>query len=180
MKGEERNKILEGFHRGLYRTEDLMIKASGVMIFLLAILGSASVIGRYLFKMPVPDMPTLGEQIMVFIIFLALARTQRCKAHVRVDALVSRLPGSFRKPMDFVGLALGVLVFSVLAWQSFKLALYSWEVGDSASVFPYYPLWPGRFLVPIGSFVMVCQLVIDIFAPNGNASNAHEGVNASD
>lgn len=165
----ERGKVLRMFHLGLSRVEDLMIKAASVVIFLLALVGAASVLGRYLFKMPVPDMPTIGEQLMVLIIFFSVGRTQRCKSHVRVDAVVSRLPPPARRVLDVFGLVLGILLFLVLAWQSWKMAVQSWAVRDAASVFPYYPLWPARFLVPIGSLTMVLRMTADLFIPQAES-----------
>lgn len=150
---------------GLGWVEDLMTRAAGLMILFLAILGFGSVFGRYLINTPVPDMPTIGAELTIFIIFFSLSRTQRCNAHVRADSLISRLPLGARRVFDMFGLLMGILLFSILTWQSWRLAVQSWIVRDAASVFPYYPLWPARFVIPFGSAMIVFRMILDLLVP---------------
>ena len=138
----------------------------GLIILILGVTGTANVLGRYFFRLPVPDMPTLGEQFMIFVVFFSIAQTQRHKAHVRVDALLDWFPTNVQKVLNTIALILGAVVFSGIAWQSSILAWEGWVVGETSSVIPYYPIWPARFFVTIGTMVMVCRLIVDVFRPD--------------
>ena len=77
---------------------------SAAFVLLLMILVVADITGRYLFNSPVPMAYEFGSFMLVFIVFLALASTQRAGAHIRVEFVTLRLPPRARTCLDGPGL----------------------------------------------------------------------------
>ena len=73
---------------------------SAAFVLLLMILVVADITGRYLFNSPVPMAYEFGSFMLVFIVFLALASTQRAGAHIRVEFVTLRLPPRARACLD--------------------------------------------------------------------------------
>lgn len=93
---------------------------------------------------------------------LAMAYTQRAGAHIRVEFLTSRLCPSARAILDIVASILGALLYATIAYQGFKWAWTSWEVGDYVAGLVNIPRWPSQFAVPLGGAVLCLQFLADI------------------
>jgi TRAP-type C4-dicarboxylate transport system permease small subunit len=147
--------------------------------FVLVLMGLviADITGRYLFNSPVPMTYEVGSFMMVFVVFLAMAYTQRAGAHIRVEFLTSRLPARVRMILDIVASILGVLLYATIAYQGFKWSWTSWKVGDYVAGLVNIPRWPSQFAVPIGAAILCLQFVADVAwrlrelksGPQGNA-----------
>ena len=96
---------------------------SAAFVLLLMILVVADITGRYLFNSPVPMAYDVGSFMLVFIVFLALASTQRMGAHIRVEFLTLRLPPRARVCLDVLACCLGILVYATILWRGFRVGL---------------------------------------------------------
>ena len=96
---------------------------SAAFVLLLMILVVADITGRYLFNSPVPMAYEFGSFMLVFIVFLALASTQRAGAHIRVEFVTLRLPPRARTCLDILAYCLGILVYATILWRGFGWGL---------------------------------------------------------
>jgi TRAP-type C4-dicarboxylate transport system permease small subunit len=135
---------------------------SAVFVLVLMILVIADIGGRYLFNRPVPMTYEVGAFMMVFVVFLAMAYTQRAGAHIRVEFLTLRLPPRARMILDIVSSILGTLLYATIAYQGFTWAWTSWEVGDYIAGLINIPRYPSQFVVPLGAAILCLQFIADI------------------
>ena len=135
---------------------------SAVCVLILMVLVIADIFGRYLFNSPVPMTYEVGSFLMVFVVFLGLAYTQRMGAHIRVEFFTLRLSERARAMLDILASGLGLLLYLTIAYQSFNWALASWRVGDYVAGLINIPRWPSQFMVPLGSALLCLQFLADV------------------
>lgn len=143
----------------LVRTANLL---SAVCVLLLMILVVADILGRYLLNSPVPMTYEVGAFLMVFIVFLGLAYTQRMGAHIRVEFFTLRLSRRTRASLDIVASILGLLLYATVTYQGFIWAMTSWQVGDYVAGLINIPRWPSQFMVPLGAALLCLQFLADV------------------
>ncbi len=145
--------------------------AGGVIIFLLVLLATGNVLGRWLFDAPISGYIDWVEQAMAFFAFLGLAYTQREGGHIRMDMLVSHLRGRWLWLTEFVSTLLMLLVSLLLIYGSYLHFLRAWEIGDS-SLDINLPTWPAKLVVPVALSILVLRLLLQLW---GYARAIHQG-----
>ncbi len=135
---------------------------SAFCVLILMVLVIADIFGRYLFNSPVPMTYEVGSFLMVFVVFLGLAYTQRMGAHIRVEFFTLRLPARVRAVLDVVASGLGLLLYTIIVYQSTIWAWKSWQVGDYVSGLINIPRWPSQFMVPLGAALLSLQFLADV------------------
>lgn len=65
--------------------------------------------------------------------------------------------------MDIITSLAGITFFGLLVWQGANEALYSWQIGESTSGLFRFPLWPARWILVLGSVLMILQLLLDLW-----------------
>ena len=159
-------KTVNRFWTGYNRTLGYLVRGanllSAIFVLLLMILVIADILGRYLFNSPVPMTYEVGSFLMVFIVFLGLAYTQRQGAHIRVEFLTLRLSSRTRAILDIVASSLGFLLYVTIVYQGFIWSWTSWQVGDYVAGLVNIPRWPSQFMVPVGSAILCLQFIADV------------------
>lgn len=134
---------------------------SAVCVLVLMVLVIADIFGRYLFNSPVPMTYEVGSFLMVFVVFLGLAYTQKMGAHIRVEFFTLRLSPRVRAILDVVASILGLLLYLTIMYQGFIWAWTSWQVGDYVAGLVNIPRWPSQFAVPLGAALLCLQFLAD-------------------
>jgi C4-dicarboxylate transporter, DctQ subunit len=135
---------------------------AAVCVLILMVLVIADIFGRYLLNAPVPMAYEVGSFLMVFVVFLGLAYTQRMGAHIRVEFFTLRLSAKARVILDIVASVLGLVLYAIIVYQSFVWAWASWQVGDYVAGLVNIPRWPSQFVVPLGAALLCLQFLSDV------------------
>jgi TRAP-type C4-dicarboxylate transport system permease small subunit len=136
---------------------------SGFGIFLLMLIGVAHVLGRKFFDMPVFGYIDIVEIMMAFMVFLAIAYTERLGGHIRMELFVSYLKGRWLALFELVGVLLGLGICSVLLVYSWDHAMRAYYLGDS-TIDAEIPLWPSKLMVPISLALLLVRLLVSLWA----------------
>jgi TRAP-type C4-dicarboxylate transport system permease small subunit len=123
---------------------------------------TADVILRYGFRSPLHGSLELGEFMMIGIVYLSIAYIQAVKGHIRIEVGSAWLPKKFQIAMDIFGYAIGLALFSIIAWRSGQLAWEAWITKDYTMGVVYFPLWPAKSIVPIGTGLLCLRLLSDM------------------
>lgn len=146
--------LVDGLNKGMYGL-------SMVIVYALVVLVSLEVLLRYAFNYGFVWSLEVVEFSMAALGFLMLARCQALDFHISIDALTTRLDSKKQAILKLVNTIL-VLAFIVIliwvGWQSALRALVSETKTEQAEL----PVFPLRLVVPVGSFVMLLQLIVDI------------------
>jgi TRAP-type C4-dicarboxylate transport system permease small subunit len=149
--------------RIVHRIEKFTAWLSGISIFALMFIGVAHVLGRKFFDMPIFGYIDIVEIMMSFMVFLALAYTERLGGHIRMELFVSFLRGRWLALFELVGVILGLGMVGVLFVYSWDHAMRAYYLGDS-SIDAQLPLWPSKLVVPAALGLLFVRLLVSLWA----------------
>ena len=152
-------RIIEG---KLRHVEDWLNLASVFIIMFLMFFATAEIVGRYFFNSPIPGHVEIVELIMAGIVFFGIAYTERVGGHVRMELFVTRvLKGRAYHIAEAVTAILSLFVYIFILIYTFKASLFAYQVGDNTA-YLYWPTWPSKFAIPLGSLFLCIRLIIEI------------------
>jgi TRAP-type C4-dicarboxylate transport system permease small subunit len=154
---------LGAIDRLVHRIEKFTALISGFGIFALMLVGVAHVLGRKFFDLPVFGYIDIVEVMMAFMVFLALAYTERLGGHIRMELFVSYLRGRWLALFEIVGVVLGLVISGILLVYSWDHAMRAFYLGDS-SIDAQIPLWPSKLVVPISLAMLFIRLLVSLWA----------------
>jgi len=134
---------------------------SAVLLFIMLLLGTADVVGRYLFRKPIIGTVEIFEILLPAIVLLSLAYTQKNKAHIAIDILYSNLSLKRRAILGFVLTCWAIFLFILIGWQGILLCFSYHQTGNVITNIGI-PAFLPRLLVPIGAFAICFILIADL------------------
>ena len=149
--------------RAVHRIEKFTAWLSGLGIFALMLVGVAHVLGRKFLGMPIFGYIDIVEIMMSFMVFLALAYTERLGGHIRMELFVGMLRGRSLALFELVGVILGIAIVSVLLVYSWDHAMRAFYLGDS-SIDAQLPFWPSKLVVPAALALLLVRLLVSLWA----------------
>jgi len=142
--------------------EDWLNLASVFIIMFLMFFATTEIVGRYIFNTPVPGHVEIVELIMAGVVFFGIAYTERIGGHVRMELFVTRvLKGRAYHTAEAITAALSLFVYIFILIYTFKASVFAFQVGDNTA-YLYWPTWPSKFAVPLGSFFLCIRFLIEI------------------
>jgi TRAP-type C4-dicarboxylate transport system permease small subunit len=123
-----------------------------------------AVLARSLFNQPATWAFDLTSYGLLFVVFLASARTLERDGHVRIDFLLSRLHGRPKRWVEVLMQALGLVFLLLLLWATSRKTFESIE-GEWVSPSIYeFPLRYVYWIMPAGVALMVLTAVVKLAA----------------
>jgi TRAP-type C4-dicarboxylate transport system permease small subunit len=157
--------MLEKIHRALSALESLAgLLASACMFAIMAVV-AVDVVLRYFFNAPLSwSYDVVSLYLMVALVFLSLAVTQRDGHHVRVDILSQRLPRSLRHLLGLLAGVPAAALMGGIAWLGAVKTGEDWQShAVSAGAIPW-PSWLTSVFVPIGMGLLALRLLLEAAA----------------
>lgn len=158
----EDSSALSRADRWFFRIESILNLAGGMVIFLLVLLATINVLGRWLFSAPISGYVDWVEQAMAFIAFFGVAYTQRMGGHIRMDILVGRLRRRMLWFTELITTSLMLVVTLILIYGSYLHFWRAYSIGDS-SLDINLPTWPAKLVVPFALTVLALRLLLQIW-----------------
>ncbi len=100
---------------------------------------------------------------MIAAVFMGLMVAQRHHEHIEVSVLIDRLPQRSKEVVGLAGQAVTLGFVIVLAYYGYHEAVANMHQGERSGVVQV-PIWPSRFLVPIGFMAYAIRLGVEIVA----------------
>lgn len=158
----EDRSALSRADRLFFRLESLLTLAGGIVIFLLVLLATVNILGRWLFSLPVSGYVDWVEQAMAFIAFLGIAYTQRLGGHIRMDIVIGQLRGRLLWFTELLSVVLMLCVTGVLIYGSYLHFWRAYDLGDS-SLDINLPTWPAKLVVTVALAVLALRLMLQLW-----------------
>ena len=164
-------RIVEG---NLRHVEDWLNLSSVFIIMFLMFFATTEIVGRYVFNSPIPGHVEIVELIMAGVVFFGIAYTERVGGHVRMELFVTQvLKGRAYHIAEAVTATLSLFVYIFILIYTFKASLFAYQVGDSTA-YLYWPTWPSKFAIPLGSLFLCIRFVIEIIQHLSQAATGVE------
>jgi len=132
-------------------------------LFIMTFIVTGDVILRYVFNAPTKWVTEVSSYLLVVIVLMGIAYTQKERGHIKVDIILSRLPKAVRSWAELVILIMVLGLTIILTyltggdfWTSVKLKSFS----DSLMAFP---LAPWQAFIPVGFAVLALLLIGEIY-----------------
>jgi TRAP-type C4-dicarboxylate transport system permease small subunit len=138
----------------------LWIGSIGLLIMMAATVLSA--FGAAVFSRPVPDIVTLDEVLMAFVVFLPLALVQLHRDHIEVGIATDWLPPRKLMMVQVFGMVVSLLVFGLLFYALAIGAHEAYLDNDLYTGEYSIPSWPMRTIAALGVLGFLVRLVADI------------------
>lgn len=139
----------------------IFAEVSGYLIALIVILLLIDTLG-YLVRFDVPMMIELAVFTTIASAYLGLSYTEEIRGHVRVDALLNRLPKSVRRWLDIVWGGVGLVIMGLTAYAAYLKAVESIVEGESIAGEIPLPLAPIRTVIAVSVFLYGIQVLINL------------------
>lgn len=143
--------------RLLQRLENLLNAGAMILLATMMLLGTADVLGRYLF-----DQPILGTReisagyLMVGIVWLSVAHTERLNGHIGVDLVVRNTSERLRGWLAVLGRLLAIIPIALISWKTYEAMILALGQKTRGSIELYVaPSWA---LVFLGTAMLVLTL----------------------
>jgi tripartite ATP-independent transporter DctM subunit len=137
---------------------------NGFGVFFLAVMmcvTTVDVLSRFLFNLPVIGSIEGTEFLMVLTVFLAIPYAAAKNQHITIDALVTKLPERERLILESITLFLGVVLFSVVVWESIQYCMLMMKMNRVTAVLRV-PIAPFALVVTFGSLLFSVVLALDL------------------
>lgn len=148
--------------RVLYSIGATAAALSTLLIFLLMLLVTADVVGRYVFNSPLPGTFEISESAMVFVVFLAFAHAEARGQNIRISLLTSRLSLHQQAFFEVLAALAGMFLFGLIGWQTWGPAVESWAIREYMSGPAPLPIYPSKLVLPVGSFLLVTRFAVSL------------------
>ena len=127
----------------------------------MALLLVADVIGRYVFRNPIPGTEELEEYMLVVVGFLGLAYAGILKSHVRVDLIVNKFPLWIQHVIDSCTGLISLMLWALIAWQT---AVWTLMIADQGIVSPVllWPKFPFDAIAAFGCVLLWFVLIVEL------------------
>ena len=149
---------LDNVKKGIQRFNRFISGIGAVFLIPLMLITSSDVIGRDIFNHPIAGTVELSEYMLAVFILMGLAYSQQVKAHVAVSLFISRISARAQLILNMVTILLSLFIFSILAWQGWKVGIEERTVSDMLRI----PQYPFRLLVALAAFLLCLELLIDL------------------
>ena len=129
----------------------------GVML----LLGTADVMGRYLFNRPVFGTYEIFGVFLPCIVLLGLAYTQAEHAHVSITMVIEVLPPPLQRVFNIITTIIAMVITILIGWFGFELSmrfLNSGKLIDTIRV----PKWIPQLVVPLGALALFLVLLVQL------------------
>ncbi len=152
--------------RRLGKIGSLLSRVGALALFVMMLLTTADVVGRYAFNSPILGAFELTEFLVLILIFSFLAYTQAEKTHVTVDLLVMLFPQRVQRYVDLFNHLVCLLLMALITWMGFQRALEMMEVGETSPNLAV-PDYPFVFFLVLGCAVMCIEYIRDLIRLSG-------------
>lgn len=149
---------LDAFIRRLCK---ILYNLGAAFLFILMLISSADMIGRYFFNSPITGALEMSQILVAAMVFLGWGQTQIQKGNVTVELFFATFPPKVQTIATLVTTSLSALVFGLMTWQALLAAKQYHDAGRLVFVIDL-PLGPLQLFVALGALVMCIVLIIEL------------------
>lgn len=104
----------------------------------------------------------LIELMMVAMVMLGLAYTQKMQGHITIGLLVDRFSPRWQAAADLLGMVLVAASCATIGWANVRVAIEYATDSPMSTDFLEVPLWPFKAIVGLGFWLWGMQAVISV------------------
>lgn len=156
--------MLKSLAAGIDALSTAIGRIIALLIFPMIVIIGFEAVSRYFFNAPTAWAQDVSGWLQVAYIFLGAAFALKRGYLVRVDILYGRFGPQTQAVIDLtVSTVLFVSFATVMVWKGLDFALASYRMGETSSSGMWEgPLYPAKFMVPIGMLLLSLAWIAQI------------------
>jgi TRAP-type C4-dicarboxylate transport system permease small subunit len=154
-------KFLSALNTFFKKLHEHIALVCGAMFFLYMLNIVGDVTGRYLFLSPILGTIEIGQSVLAIAVFMTLAAVEANKENMRVTLLHDHVSPKIKAILEVFAVLCGLFLMVFMAWQSFVLAVHSFNINEVGANFPL-PLYIGKFAFFIGCVMLGIQFLYEV------------------
>lgn len=123
---------------------------------------SYEVIARYVFSAPTIWAAEISQLLLIWGVFLALARCFHFRQHISIDIVYGELGSKGRKLADVAATLVIAAISIVIVYYGFDIAYDSLIKGRSTGTMLNIPNWWSEMSVPVGFALLALQALAEL------------------
>lgn len=135
--------------------------SGAVFIFLMTLLITVDVLGRAV-GVPTYIAIEMSGYMLVGIVFLGLAYTQRKGGHIKIIMLTSKLSPGKRKLLEIATLVVALIFIGWLAWATLGPVMQNYILKATSLTMVRTPLWIPYGFITVGLVMLGIELMIEL------------------
>ena len=104
----------------------------------------------------------VSNYYMVAVVFLPFAAVERMNGNIHVELIYTHLPRVIRRVLDLVSYVLFAGLLYLLTTSTWNVAIKKFNVGEFIMGSYAVPIWPTRFLLPLGCCLALALVLVRI------------------
>ena len=149
--------------RIVFLVADTVNVLAATCALILALLGTADVIGTFFFNAPISGTVEYSGMLLACLFFLGMSATVRGRNEISVDVLLNALPDSARRVVGGVNRIASVFFLGVLSYATWGLTIHSYERATVATGAQGFRLWPFEAIAATGASIAFLCLIARLF-----------------
>lgn len=145
---------------------------SAIAIIAMMFLMVGDVVLRLQTGQPIPGAYETVQVLVVLIVFLGLAHSERAGHTIRVTVLTSVLPTRTADTVRGIGRLLTVLIAIWLTWATALAAMDSFQRDEFTRALVDFPVWPAKALVFVGCALLTIELIANLLTSSSSSSSS--------
>jgi len=117
---------------------------------------------RYILNRPLMVADEFSGYILVALTFLGAAYTWKERGHVRITAMISRLPPRVASWTRLIGLVLVFVFAIILSWAGYHFTAFSFRLGISSATWLHTPLQVPQITIFVGFILLALLLIVEV------------------
>ena len=115
------------------------------------------VLARYIFHAPTFWAHGVAQRVFAFYFFIGGGYILLLKQHITMDLIYNRFSLRKRAIVDVVTFPFLFLFCGVLFWKGIDFFWASWTLRETCATPFHAPVYPVKFVVPLGAFLLLLQ-----------------------
>lgn len=135
---------------------------SGAAIAVVMVAIVTEIILRKIFHSAIPGLVEIIDNLMVLIVYLAIAYTYVKNRHVKVTIVLDRLSLNSQRRLKIIASIFSLLFFGLVFWQAGARSLHSITISEYSMGLLPFPTWPFKLMIPFGAFLIFVCMALDV------------------
>lgn len=145
--------------RVVFLLADVANMLAAACALILATLGTADVIGNFVFNSPILGTKEYSSVILACLFFLGMAAAVRGDTEISVDVVLNALPSKPRMVVEIFNRLATTFFFGVLTFLSWRLTLHSYQKATFTGGSNGFRLWPFEAAAAVGvTIALLCMI----------------------
>jgi TRAP-type C4-dicarboxylate transport system permease small subunit len=157
----------------LARINALFAEFSTWALSVIMILLIVNLVTRF-FGIPIPGLLELSTFVFVAVIYLGLAHAEENDEHIKVNAIIRRLPPGIAKALRIFNYVVAISIGGIITFAAGRIAIDAYVSGESVPGTSPLPTYPVKVTIFIGVlfFVLQCIVILVAVFKNGKKQSA--------